>query len=290
MPETCGPNVDENCCTSLVVPGGTYFRSYDGVDFTDNSSPATLSTFALDRFEVNVGRFRAFVDAGMGTQASPPSAGDGLHPQIAGSGWDASWNTELPANTAALKTALECHSTYQTWTDPAGNNEGRPINCVNWYLAFAFCAWDGGRMPTEAEWNYAAAGGDEQRYYPWSAPYPPGSTTIDSTHAVYDCLGDGNVACSFADILTVGSRSPKGDGRWGHADLAGNLWEWNLDWYASYANPCNDCANLTPASDRGVRGGSFALASQPYLRAALRYHDTPDTRNTVTGFRCARTP
>jgi hypothetical protein len=68
-----------SCCAVLAVPGGTFNRSNDG------NYPATLSSFGLDRFEVTVGRFRAFVSAGMGTQASPPLPGSGAHPRIAGS-------------------------------------------------------------------------------------------------------------------------------------------------------------------------------------------------------------
>jgi formylglycine-generating enzyme required for sulfatase activity len=87
----------------------------------------------------------------------------------------------MKADQATLIAAVKCSATYQTWTDSAGSNESRPMNCITWYEAFAFCIWDGGRLSTEAEWNYAAAGGSEQRQYPWSVP--PGSTTIDCTYA-----------------------------------------------------------------------------------------------------------
>jgi formylglycine-generating enzyme required for sulfatase activity len=167
---TCGPLGNDDCCKSLLVPGGTYNRSYDGVDYLDPSYPATVSDFYLDKYEVTVGRLRAFVNAGMGTQACPPGKGTGAHPKVAGSGWKSEWNSNLPATTASLKTALQCYAGYQTWTDTAAGDENKTANCLDWYTAFAFCAWDGGRLATEAEWNYAASGGSEHRYCPWSNP------------------------------------------------------------------------------------------------------------------------
>jgi formylglycine-generating enzyme required for sulfatase activity len=260
----------------LLVPGGTFYRSYNGVDFTDKSYPATVSDFYLDKYEITVGRFRMFVNAGMGTQASPPTAGAGAG--ITGSGWDSTWNVWLAVDTASLTAGMKCDSTYQTWTDTAGSNESKPVNCLDWYTAFAFCAWDGGRLATEAEWNYAASGGSEQRYYPWSSTAT--STTIDASYAVYGTTAAQN----------VGSKSPKGDGKWGQSDLAGNVWEWTLDWYESpYPMPCNNCADLTAASDRVYRGGSFNYDLASNLRAAYRSSYFPGYRNNYLGARCART-
>ncbi|MGB8296266.1 MAG: formylglycine-generating enzyme family protein, partial [Polyangia bacterium] len=222
-----------------------------------------------------------FVNAGMGTQARPPASGAGANLAITGSGWDSTWNTNLAANTAALRTALKCDATYPTWTDTAGSNESKPVNCLDWYTAFAFCAWDGGRLPTEAEWNYAACGGSEQRYYPWSSP--PTSTTISDSYAVYNCDG-------LCIPLNVGSKSPKGDGKWGQSDLAGNVWEWTLDWYAElYPMPCKNCAALTVPSSRVVRGGDF-YNSASYLRSAYRSdYDPWFDDDFYVGARCART-
>ena len=114
LPATCGPSGNEDCCMSLLVPGGAFFRGYDGVVSTDKSYPATVSDFYLDKYEITVGRFRQFANAGMGTQASPPAAGAGVHPLIAASGWDSGWNANLPADTVALKTAVKCESSFQT--------------------------------------------------------------------------------------------------------------------------------------------------------------------------------
>jgi formylglycine-generating enzyme required for sulfatase activity len=176
---------------------------------------------------------------------------------------------------------MKCDSTYQTWTDAVGSNESKPVNCLDWYAAFAFCAWDGGRLPTEAEWNYAASGGNEQRYYPWSSP--PTSTTIDDSYAVY-CGGSCN------GTQNVGLKSPKGDGKWGQSDLAGNVWEWTLDWYASpYSMPCNNCADLVEASYRVFRGGYFYFVASG-LRSANRYASDPWYGGEYyVGARCART-
>jgi len=290
LPMTCGASGSDSCCNSLLVAGGTYYRSYDLASDANSgnmSYPATVSNFRLDKYEVTVGRFRAFVNAGMGTQSSPPPPGAGAHARIAGSGWDASWNASLAMDNAVLVAAIKCDSTCQTWTDTPAANEDRPMNCVNWHEAMAFCAWDGGYLPTEAEWNYAATGGDEQRAYPWSSP--AGSLTLDGSYASYSCVGDGTTSCALTDLLAVGSKSV-GDGRWGQSDLAGNVWEWTLDWYATYASACTDCADLAVASNRVIRGGSFANdASYPYpLRAGYRYDVTPSYRNYSVGVRCAR--
>src|SRR5690606_23579495 len=150
--------------------------------------------------------------------------------------------------------------TNQTWTPTIGANENRPISSVNWYQSYAFCIWDGGFLPSEAEWNYAAAGGTERGYYPWSSP--AGSTTSDCTYANH--LGCGGAASN------VGSLSTKGNGLYGQSDLAGNVWQWVLDWYVSpYQTPCDNCASTDPASNRVMRGGGFNNSMN--LRSSYRY-------------------
>jgi formylglycine-generating enzyme len=293
LPATCGPSGNAGCCESPLVAGGTYARGHDAAgdpNSGDTSNPATVSSFRLDKYEVTVGRFRAFVQAGLGTQTSPPAAGAGAHPRIGGSGWDPSWNPRLVTNTAALTAAVLCNPTYRTWTDAPGANETRPMNCVTWYEAMAFCAWDGGALPTEAEWNYAATGGDQQRASPWSSP--PSSLTADGSHASYlngaNCLGDGLPGCALTDLVPVGTK-PAGDGRWGQSELVGNVSEWLLDWFGLYPTPCADCADLAVASERVVRGGSFGQAAF-YMRMLSRSAVDPASRSHGTGIRCARTP
>ena len=282
---TCGPGMNESCCSAEIVPGGQFYRGYDGtVSYPDMGSPATVSPYVLDVYEVTVGRFRAFVNAGYGTQEHPPAAGSGAHPRLPGSGWDPGWNTNLAATTSDLVSAVKL-------TVGAGTNDIKPMIFVGWYDAMAFCIWDGGYLPTEAEWNYAASGGEEQRAYPWSTD-PASSKIIDCTYANYYDLHTGNTGTFCAGTtphaVAVGSKSPKGDGRWGQADLAGNVWEWMLDLYADpYPAPCSDCANLTAGSDRVIRGGS-SDADAGNLRTGFRIPRDPTDRASNHGFRCAR--
>jgi formylglycine-generating enzyme required for sulfatase activity len=236
----------------------------------------TLSDFVLDKYEVTVSRFRKFVEAFDGT---PPVAGAGAHPLIAGTGWQVAW--PLAASQADLKAALKCDSLFQTWTDVATDSEPKALNCVNWYEAFAFCAWDGGRLPTEAEWEYAAAGGAEDRLYPW------GITAPACALANFD-----GKSCAPYAVEPVGTH-PTGAGRWGHQDLAGNLWEWVFDthdwgWYAGGGATCSNCAN-TAGPNRVSRGGYFGNTAAN-LRAADRGVGSPTPHGHGIGFRCARTP
>lgn len=289
---SCGA-ANEDCCSAGAVPGGTYFRSYDVAgtpESGDRKAPATVGAFRLDKYEVTVGRFRAFVEAGMGTQARPPSSGQGAHAAIAGSGWDEAWNKGLAGNKQALTAQLLCSPVFQTWTDSPAGNERRPINCVTWFEAAAFCAWDGGFLPTEAEWNYAAAGGEEQRAFPWSRPAADHAIVpARASFAVTpDCVGDGQAHCSLTDLVEVGSK-PDGTGRWGHADLSGNVAEWVLDWNWYYDASCSDCAQLDSRVNhyRTYRGGGFDSVAAD-VRTANRGAGDPANRVPDVGIRCAR--
>jgi len=297
LPATCGPKGNEDCCATILVPGGTYNRSNNGL------SPATVGDFWLDKYEITVGRFRKFVEAGGGTWASAPAVGDGAHPWIVGSGWSSQWDTQLAKDAASLRGGLSyCYldgghkpiGVYKTWTDAPGENENRPMNCIDWHQAFAFCAWDGGWLPTEAEWNYAAAGGSEQRPYSWGSAEPGADVNL----AVFGCYyPTGSGECTGVENVAFVGSSPAGNGRWGHADLMGNLSEWVLDGSPDptyvYPMPCNDCATLVNARYRICRGGSFDK-SAPWLGSDGRYYP-PCTNGYIrndasVGARCGRTP
>jgi sulfatase modifying factor 1 len=302
----CGSAGNDVCARSLLVPGGTFYRG------TDTANPATVSDFRLDKYEVTVGRFRKFVDAWVGGWR--PTSGSGKHTHLNGGnglfntaggyelGWDASWtayvgapksDTVVPTGSGAdtrnaWNSNLNCAANYATWSSTAGASEKRPTTCLSWYDLLAFCIWDGGFLPSEAEWEYVAAGGSEERVYPWGNA-PPGTNT---NVAVYGCHfnGSGAGTCTgLTNIATVGSASA-GIARWGQLDMAGSAWEWNLDKYqTAYAPTCDNCTTFSTGSPRAIRGGSF-FQDASSLPAASRISGIPAGRDAAVGGRCARTP
>jgi sulfatase modifying factor 1 len=301
----CGA-VSESCCTSVEVSGGTYHRTYTntGTGPTAEADPASVSSFRLDKYLVTVGRYRRFVAAWNGGAGWLPIAGSGKHTHVnagkglnaTGGGYEPGWlAADTPsiaptdanlACTGQLPSVLAPGSHYATWTPSVSSQENLPINCVNWYEAYAFCIWDDGFLPSEAEWEYAAVGGTAERHYPWGTTTPG----TDSRYAIYACdYPSGSGTCTgVTNIAPVGT-AQLGVGLWGQLDLGGNLWEWNLDWHAGYVTPCTDCANFTAATQRSDQGGNFntGLAQFPPFRGA---NDPADPGAYAYGFRCARTP
>jgi formylglycine-generating enzyme len=272
------------CSDELAVPGGTFMAgSADDVGFPNEhpSHPANLAPFMMDKYEVTVGRFRRFLAGFVGDGFAN---GIGAHPLIPGSGWQSTWNGQT--SESIMMSLSECGG---TWTDTVGVSEARPISCVTWYQAFAFCISEGKRLPTQTEWEYAAAGGSEQRTYPW------GNDNASIDRAVYGCWFDGQKDCSDTDLPVVGSLHA-GAGRWGHLDLAGSVWEWTLDAYGPYTGAlCDNCANLSVMADDGrvFRGGDYLYddeGEQSDLRAASRLAFDAKFPDPTRGMRCARTP
>jgi formylglycine-generating enzyme len=142
-------------------------------------------------------------------------------------------------------------------------------------------------LPSEAEWEFASAGGRAELEYPWGSA-PPG---ISNTYAIYDCdYPDASGTCTGAvNIAPVGT-AQRGAGPWGQLDLAGNVFQWTLDWYAApYVDPSNDGAYLAAASTRSLRGGNF-IEGTSVLVPEFRYNFDPSERYHGHGVRCARAP
>ncbi len=289
----------ESCCTSLEVPGGTYYRTYTngGTGPRGEADPATVSGFRLDKYLVTVGRFRQFVNAWSGGWM--PAGGSGKHTYLngglglvtagddAGVSYEPGWVASDDGNIGPTNASLAAGSAYATWTASASSQENLPINYVNWWEAYAFCIWDGGFLPSEAEWEYAAAGGSQQREYPWGST-DPGANNQYAIYSGPNCYYPDAAACAGEGNIAPVGTTTLGAGLWGQLDLAGDLWEWPLDWYAAY-RACTDCADFTVASYRVFLGGSFGSGVYELL-PPFRVLTDPESRSSNAGFRCSRSP
>jgi len=246
-----------------------------------------VSGFYLGEFEVTVGRFQEFVQAYDSWRASgAPSAGAGRHPVIPGSGWDPAWlrHPNDPPDHEGLgvnQSEIEAEVTGCLGTPFSTVMWSQPVNCVSFYEAEAFCIWDGGRLPTDLEWEYAAAGGDENRIYPWGSQEP-----IESL-AMYGC--NPILPTKVCNVPSVGSY-PAGVGRFGQLDLAGSVEEWTFDTIGNPRPiPCDDCASveqLYADHPRVTRGGHW-MSEADSLRVA-KFSTLPSHLHLPAyGFRCA---
>jgi formylglycine-generating enzyme required for sulfatase activity len=284
VPDICGLD-QQSCCAVGDVPAGDFVL---GGLTESETSPVTshVSAFYLGKFEVTVGRFQAFLrDYDAWRASGAPAAGAGRHPLISGSGWDPDWlrhpgDPEERYGLGVDRVEVESEVTGCLGVPLSTAMWLQPVNCVSFYEAEAFCIWDGGRLPTDLEWEYAAAGGDENRIYPWGVDEP------DHGHAMYGCASTESSPCL---IPSVGSYVA-GAGRFGQLDLAGSVSEWTFDTIADpIPTPCNDCASVAQRHNenpRDTRGGSWA-SSDSALKAARTSFWEARLHLPMYGFRCA---
>jgi formylglycine-generating enzyme required for sulfatase activity len=272
-PSASAMNVVMTCPEGMIpIPGGSFFMGSDeGLPFEKPAHQVTLQPYCIDKFEVSVDRYRSCSDAG--------------HCKRAGTTND--WATITDKERKAFDPLCNIR-------DPEGHAK-HPINCVDWEMSEKFCREQGGRLPTEAEWEFAARGPDGRKY-PWGDDDPDSSRlNACGTECVAWAKKNGIEQKSmyeaddgFPNTAPVGS-FPKGASRYGVEDVVGNVWEWVADWYGEYGKD-EQSAPKGPASgdERVIRGGSWNGSYASWVRPTFRYKDAPTKRSYGIGFRCAK--
>ena len=229
----------------------------------------------------------------MGTTAKSPEIEDDARPvhRVRLSGF---WLAKTEVTRAHYAKFMEAtsHAKPQFWDSPLFKcSVNQPVVGVSWDDARAFCEWIGGRLPTEAEWEYTARGTDGRRY-PWGNDEPEWPLnkryqlvmqdypTTPQTRAIF------NLRLNDDKPNTVGT-CPGGASPFGLLDMAGNVAEWCADWYdAEYysKSPTEDPKGPSDGKLRVVRGGSWANSAEA-LTSTLRSKNRPAARNSMTGIR-----
>lgn len=268
---SCPDESELGCGPMVFVQAGTFTMGQEGsLQATPEQPEISVGGFYLDPYEVTVGRFRRFWEAG-----HPEPGATVEYP-----GGAVSWEGPVAEPRVATTDFLEC-----TWSASAGSLEAHPINCVDWFAAQAFCVWDGGRLPTEAEWEFAARGG-EGRTYPWGDATLCGSECGEAD----ECLDLARVCRErTAEVGSYGAGATES----GLYDLAGNVAEWAADPFEHYGGACwPGTAQVDPicgatGSRRAFRGGSWT-DNVEFLRSAARPGIFAQAGQSIHGFRCAR--
>lgn len=180
------------------------------------------------------------------------------------------------------------------WLHPEGPHSDiddrgdHPVVHVSWNDALAYCEWAGKRLPTEAEWEYAARGGLKQARFPWGDEREPeGQHQMNVWQGVFP--GTNTLEDGFAGTAPASSFPPND---YGLHNMTGNVWEWCLDWFdpATYSTTETTADPTGPArgTHKVMRGGSY-LCHESYCyryRVAARSANTPDSSAGNIGFRC----
>jgi len=280
-----------------LIPGGEFLMGNEG-DYgfaADGEGPVhrvRLAGFYLDATCVTNEQFNDFVNA------------TGYRTEAERFGWSFVFGGHLNAAEIARRASASVLGSEwwvrvegSTWRHPEGPGSNikkrwsHPVVQVSWHDASAYAAWAGKRLPTEAEWEYAARGGRAQQRFPWGDELEPGGR-----HRMNVWQGKFPVQNSEADghYGPAPAQSYPANG-YGLYQMTGNVWEWCADWFSTGYYPNSPAENPPgpPVGERKVmRGGSY-LCHASYCnryRTDARSSNTPDSATTNLGFRCALDP
>jgi len=316
-PITQNQNSDVRHPGMVLVPGGMLSMGGDNNQAEANEFPkhmVKIDSFYMDETEVTNAQFKEFVDAtGYVTIAEQPIDWDELKKQLPP-------DTPKPQDSELVPGALVFQYTDHpvslqgpqvwwkwtqgaNWKKPQGPDSNikemmdHPVVHVAWDDAVAYCQWIGKRLPTEAEWEWAARGGLQDKVYPWGdESINEGKYKANFYQGIFPYQN--TAADGFELTAPVMSFAPNGYGLY---DMSGNVWEWCADWFDHYYykrksakvslpngpdKPNNPSRPMQP--ERVIRGGSF-LCNDSYCsgyRNARRMGSTADTGLCHTGFRC----
>ncbi|WP_217586623.1 formylglycine-generating enzyme family protein [Lentibacillus saliphilus] len=278
----------------VYIPGGDFLMgTNDKSGFpADGEGPirkVTVKPFYMDVHTVTNQQFQAFIeDTGYVTEAEQ-------------FGWSFVFHVLIDQTNAQFVRQRVQQTPWwlvvegATWAHPEGPNScisdrmDHPVTHVSWHDADAYCQWAGLRLPTEAEWEYAARGGLEQKTYAWGDELTP-----NGEHYCNIWQGQFPTTNTVADgyVSTAPAKSFPENG-YGLFNVAGNVWEWCSDWFATNIHKRGGRENPTgPVSgtSRVMRGGSY-LCHHSYCnryRVAARTSNTPDSSTGNIGFRCVK--
>jgi len=271
----CGPSptkIGDDGSAMILIPGGQFQMGGAPEDveaFPDGQlltflaerpvHSVTLSTYYIDKHEVTTAQYRNFLKA----------VADGE------TAWD---HPDQPADRG--------HEPRYVTDDLDGDDQ--PAVGLNWYDAYAYCKWAGKRLPTEAEWEFAARGSDSVRKYPWGQGNPDAEGIWWANY--HPRVGRG--ADGHRWSAPVGSY-PDGVSPFGLMDMAGNAEEWVQDWYSVDYYGLTEGAEDPPGPLKGqkkvIKGGSYETPVHQ-IRIAMRHYGRPHDKGPRLGVRCAMVP
>ena len=304
----------------VLIPGGSFSMGGDNEQASEDEYPkhkVFVDSFFIDATEVTNAQFKKFVEAtGYITTAERKPNWEELKKTLPP-------NTPKPDESMLVAASLvfkpsngpvnlNNYSEWWSWVKgadwkhPEGPNsniigkDNYPVVHVSWFDAMAYCKWAGKRLPTEAEWEFAARGGLINNIYPWgNEPITKGNSKANSWDG--DFPYKNNQRDGYYKLSPVKTYSAN---NYGLFDMAGNVWEWCSDWYNNQyystianqetKNPLGATKSFDPQDPytpkKVLRGGSF-LCNDSYCsgyRVARRMKSSPDTGLEHTGFRCVR--